>query len=67
MRPEEIRFLYDDDRWATEKVLTALRDIRSGLRSEAAALLTDAGRSPGEIAIIFDVDALAGAVGGQAE
>lgn len=163
MRPDEIRFLYDYDRWATEKVLGVLHDIPSELwrgtgvigerglgsilvhqlgaaqrwrhgiqqtgeqpepedepllsvdelrarwhdeweavdawmpaitqelldyvhegvgvwqmlahvlnhgtqhRSEAAALLTGAGRSPGEIDVIFYVDALAEGSAGQAD
>ena len=163
MRPEEIRFLYDYDRWATEKVLAALEGVpdelwtasdevgerglgsilvhqlgaaqrwRNGIqqtgeqpepedepllsidelrsrwtaeweavdawlptlsqgtldyvhegvgvwqmlahvlnhgtqhRSEAAALLTDAGRSPGEIDMIFYIDGLVEAAGGQAD
>jgi uncharacterized damage-inducible protein DinB len=36
-------------------------------RSEAAALLTAAGHSPGEIDLIFYIDALAEAPGGQAD
>lgn len=36
-------------------------------RSEAAALLTDAGRSPGEIDMIFYVEGLVEGGGGQAE
>ena len=36
-------------------------------RSEAAALLTDAGHSPGEIDMIFYVEGLVEAAGGQAE
>jgi uncharacterized damage-inducible protein DinB len=163
MRPEEIRFLYDYDRWATEKVLAALDGVphelwsatgevgerglgsilvhqlgaaqrwRNGIqqtgeqpepedepllsieelrarwraewdavdawlptmtrgtldhvhegvsvwqmlahvlnhgtqhRSEAAALLTTANHSPGEIDIIFYIDSLAEAAAGQAD
>lgn len=163
MRPEEIRFLYDYDRWATERVLAALDGVPDELwsasgevgerglgsilihqlgaaqrwrnaiqqtgeepepedepllsidelrsrwtaewaavdawlstlrqgtldyvhegvgvwqmlahvlnhgtqhRSEAAALLTTAGHSPGEIDIIFYIDSLAEATAGQAD